>query len=61
MQGTLICTLAKAVLIGTAFVSLQACAPTGTASGKGVAEAFETSGVVPIGPYTRTIFSTGDF
>jgi hypothetical protein len=45
------------------FVSLllsQACTPAAT-SGLDVANAYETSGLLPAKPYTRTIFSTHNF
>lgn len=42
---------------------LQACSPAGISpsSQSQVAQAFETSGTVAVSPYTRTIFSSGNF
>ena len=53
----------KAVLLGAAFVSLQACAPASPSaySQVDVSKAFETSDVMHFKPYTRTIFSSNDF
>jgi type IV pilus biogenesis protein CpaD/CtpE len=63
MERTLARLLAKAVLLSAAFASLTACAPTtgNTVQHMEVASAFETSNVIAVKPYTRTIFSTNDF
>jgi len=37
---------------------LQACAPAAAPAEINVASAYETSGILPVKPYTRTIFST---
>lgn len=54
---------AKAVLISTALLALQACAPANPQATReiSVAGAFESSNVLTVKPYTRTIFSSNDF
>lgn len=63
MKSITLRSACKAVLIGTALLSLQACAPSGSQSSKeiSVAGAFESSNVITVKPYTRTIFSSNDF
>ena len=43
-----------------AMVCLAACAPT-TPKNFSVTDAFQTSDAVKLSPYTRTIFSSGNF
>ncbi len=47
------------------FVSLlllsQACTPTQAIPPTDVASAYQTSGIIAVPPYTRTIFSTHNF
>jgi hypothetical protein len=50
----------KALLIILLPASLAACTQAAPSS-MSVASAYETSGVVSTGPYTRTIFSTHNF
>jgi len=52
---------AKIITMGLLLISLQACAPAYTPSSNAVAQAYETSGLVPSQPYTRTIFSSSNF
>ncbi len=51
----------KALFICLTLVSLQACTPPIQPSSLNVTGAYETSGVVTVPPYTRTIFSTHNF
>ncbi|MFO0388401.1 MAG: hypothetical protein ACK502_01585 [Alphaproteobacteria bacterium] len=51
----------KALLMVVALVSLQACSPASGTDYTAVAEAYDTSGVMPVTPYTRTIFSSHNF
>lgn len=60
-MNNLDCTLTKAILASLAFISLQACAPTVATPPSSVAAAYESSNIIAIKPYTRTIFSTNDF
>jgi hypothetical protein len=52
---------AKALLMVVALVSLQACTPATGTEYNAVVEAYNTSGVTPTTPYTRTIFSSHNF
>jgi len=62
MQSISLRSATKAVLIGTALLALQACAPTNAPTKDlSVASAFESSNVLTVKPYTRTIFSSNDF
>jgi len=61
MRSCLIRNTANAALIGVLLLSLQSCAPSYLASSDGVTNAYATSGVIPIQPYTRTIFSSSNF
>jgi hypothetical protein len=50
------------LLAGLALCLTQACTSgLDQAGGSSVAEAYETSGVVSVNPYTRTIFSSTNF
>ncbi len=60
MKCTTVKILAKAVLLSAAFTLLQACAPSNTHYAS-VSDAFQTSNVITVKPYTRTIFSNNDF
>jgi hypothetical protein len=59
MKSKTTCAL-KIMLLSVALVSLQACA-TNPGSYNNVARAYDTTGIIPVKPYTRTIFSTNDF
>jgi type IV pilus biogenesis protein CpaD/CtpE len=62
MQTYLVRTLAKAVLLSAALACLQACSPVyPPPNNNAVAQAFETSDVIAIKPYTRSIFNTTNF
>ncbi len=54
-------TITKALLACVALVSLQACAPVAGKEYDAVTQAYNTSGVLAVDPYTRTIFSTHNF
>lgn len=56
----LIAKLARFVFTGVVLAGLSACT-NGVPTSAGVAEAFESTGTVNVQPYTRTIFSTGNF
>lgn len=60
MQNTPQKLLARIVLLCAALSVLQACATTASPNME-VASAFQTSNVVSLKPYTRTIFSSHDF
>lgn len=61
MKRTHILTLAKTVMLCAASSLLQACASGAPAQHAEVAGAFQSSNVVALKPYTRTIFSSNDF
>lgn len=54
-------TITKAILMMAVLVSLQACTPNTSVEYSAVADAYNTSGVMPVTPYTRTIFSSHNF
>lgn len=60
MKKAMIRFLAKVVLLSAAF-ALQACAGPSGDKNIDVASAFESSNVIAMKPYTRTIFSSNDF
>jgi hypothetical protein len=61
MKQTLVSITAKTILLITG-LALSACAPTThNIPESQVAQAFQTSGVMQMKPYTRTIFSNNDF
>lgn len=51
----------KIIFSLTALAALQACTPAGTLPQDGVTAAYETSGLMPVNPYTRSIFNTHNF
>lgn len=61
MYTCMIKTPAKLALLGAALVLLQACSPVAPSNESAVAQAFETSDVIAVKPYTRTIFSSSNF
>ena len=48
-------------LSGAVILSLQACTPLADSQQIDVAEAYSSSGIVAITPYTRSIISTHNF
>ena len=46
---------------GALLALLAACSPSYVPTPDEVAQAYESSGMVPIPPYTRTIFSSNNF
>jgi len=54
-------SLCKTVLLLACLAMLPACTGVSGYSGNSVAEAYHASDVVMVNPYTRTIFSSGNF
>lgn len=61
MRSTMIRSWMKVTLAGALLAMLQACSPAYVPTTDEVAQAYNSSGVVPVRPYTRTIFSSSQF
>ena len=60
MKGNL-AIIPKLAFLGATLATLQACAPAAITHESNLTAAYETSGLINVPPYTRTIFSTHDF
>ena len=58
---THVTTLIKLALTLVILNLLQACTSVDNPRGYSVAEAYDSSGVMTVNPYTRTIFSSSNF
>ena len=54
-------TVAKATLILSLLAALPACTPAYVPTSSEVAQAYNSSGLISVPPYTRTIFSSSNF
>lgn len=62
MNGSLLCTNARVMLPILALALTSACSsPVVKTSQNNVMQAFETSGIVAVQPYTRSIFNSQNF
>lgn len=48
-------------LLALAGIMLSACTPAAPVSNAGVEQAFASGGIIPVQPYTRSIFSSNNF
>jgi hypothetical protein len=63
MNAAMIKVITRVVVMSVILCATQACTGgvPGGRSSVAVADAYETSGVVAVSPYTRTIFSSNNF
>ncbi len=61
MQTSMARLALNLALAGATVISLSACSSAELPRSNLVAQAYETSGVISISPYTRTIFSSSNF
>jgi type IV pilus biogenesis protein CpaD/CtpE len=61
MNASMIKVITRIVLASAVLCLTQACTGAPGVPQAGVADAYETSGLVTISPYTRTIFSSNNF
>jgi hypothetical protein len=61
MQKRMVQRLVKVAALAVALTGLQACSPAYSPSSNTVAQAYESSGVVAVSPYNRSIFQSTNF